>query len=148
MTKETWNRKAAAEAAGIGPETLRFYELQGLLPGLKRTASGYRLYNRDHLQRLRFVKRAQELGFSLREVKDLLALTQSPRGTPARVRALAQEKALAVRQKIRDLQAIEATLGRLVRQCSGTGPLRRCPIVGFLEDPGAPETAQKGSCHE
>ena len=134
MTQETWNRKAAASAAGIGPETLRFYEQQGLLPGLKRTASGYRLYNRHHLARLRFIKRAQELGFSLREVKDLLALTESPRGTPARVRALAREKALSVREKIRDLQAIEATLGRLVRQCSGTGPLRRCPSVGFLDD--------------
>lgn len=148
MTPQTWNRKAAAEAAGIGPETLRFYEQQGLLPGLKRTSSGYRLYNRDHLQRLRFIKRAQELGFSLREVKDLLALTQSPRGTPARVRALAQEKACAVREKIRDLQTIEATLDRLVRQCSGTGPLRRCPIVGFLETPHTDAPSRKGSCHE
>jgi DNA-binding transcriptional MerR regulator len=148
MTQDTWNRKVAATAAGIGPETLRFYEQQGLLPGLKRTTAGYRLYNRSHLDRLRFIKRAQELGFSLREVKDLLALTQSPRGTPARVRTLAQEKVLAVRAKIRDLQAIEATLGRLVRQCSGTGPLKRCPIVGFLQDQPASANRHKGCCHE
>lgn len=145
--KDSWNRKAAAEAAGIGAETLRFYEQQGLLPGLKRTASGYRQYSRDHLQRLRFIKRAQELGFSLREIKDLLVLTHSPRGTPARVRALAEEKARAIRDKIRDLRAMEAVLGKLVRQCSGTGPLKRCPIVNFLEETSG-GTPGKGSCHE
>jgi MerR family transcriptional regulator, copper efflux regulator len=143
--KNQWNRKATAEAAGVGVETLRFYEQQGLLPGLRRSASGYRLYSLEQLQRLRFIKRAKELGFSLREIKDLLALTHSPRGTPARIRALAEGKADTVRKKIRDLQAIEAVLGRLVRQCSGTGPLKSCPIVLFLDkDTSAPPTRGKG----
>ena len=146
MVKEPeshWNRKAAAKASGVEAETLRFYEQQGLLPGLKRTGAGYRMYTREHLQRLHFIKRAQILGFSLREIRDLLALTRAPRGTPARIRRLAREKSRAVEAKIRDLETIRMVLGRLVRQCTGTGTLKKCPIVQFLEtDAGAP--ARKG----
>lgn len=150
MVKEDashWNRKAAAKASGVGAETLRFYEQQGLLPGLKRTGAGYRMYTREHLQRLHFIKRAQNLGFSLREIRELLALTRVPRGTPARIRRLAQEKSRAVDAKIRDLQAIRMVLGRLVRQCTGTGSLKACPIVHFLETDAA-MPARKGKCHE
>src|SRR4051794_13174868 len=111
-----------AKHAGVNVETLRFYERKGLLPKPPQRESGYREYPAESVRLIRFIKRAQELGFSLREVKELLALRVEPGRTCADVRHKAQEKVLEVRQKIADLQAIERALETLTATCSGDGP--------------------------
>lgn len=122
-----------AKQAGVNVETLRFYERKGLLPEPPRRESGYREYPADSVNRIRFIKRAQELGFSLDEIQELLAL-RVKRDTPcAEVKARAQKKILDVRQKIADLQTIERALDRLTASCTGRGPLTDCPILENLD---------------
>jgi MerR family mercuric resistance operon transcriptional regulator len=124
-----------AKRAGVNIETLRFYEREGLMPEPPRRTSGYREYPAESVQRIRFIKRAQELGFSLREVKELLALRVEPGTTCADVRRKAREKVDAVRRKIADLQAIERALENLSATCSGEGPMSDCPILQSLDGP-------------
>ncbi len=122
-----------AKRAGVNVETLRFYEREGLIPEPPRRMSGYREYPAESIQLIRFIKRAQELGFSLREVRELLALRVESGTTCADVRQKASEKVSEVRQKIADLQAIERALGTLTATCSGDGPLTECPILDCLD---------------
>src|SRR5438067_1662226 len=122
-----------ARRAGVGVETLRFYERQGLLEEPARTASGYRQYPPDVVARLRFIRRAKELGFSLREVEELLALRLDPTTTPADLKRRAAAKVADVDARIRDLQRTKDALLRLTASCSGQGPLAGCPILGALE---------------
>jgi Hg(II)-responsive transcriptional regulator len=122
-----------AKRAGVNVETLRFYEREGLIPEPPRRVSGYREYPAESVRLIRFIKRAQELGFSLREVRELLALRVQPGTTCAEVRHKAEEKVLEVRQKIADLQAIERALQTLTATCSGEGPLSECPILDCLD---------------
>lgn len=122
-----------AKRAGVNVETLRFYEREGLMPEPPRRMSGYREYPPESVQRIRFIKRVQELGFSLREVRELLALRVERGTTCADVRLKAQEKAREVRQKITDLKAIEWALENLTATCSGDGPLTECPILESLD---------------
>ncbi len=122
-----------AKRAGVNVETLRFYEREGLIPEPPRRMSGYREYPAESIQLIRFIKRAQELGFSLREVRELLALRVEAGTTCADVRQKASEKVSEVRQKIADLQAIERALGTLTATCSGEGPLTECPILDCLD---------------
>lgn len=122
-----------AKRAGVNVETLRFYEREGLVPEPPRRMSGYREYPAESVQLIRFIKRAQELGFSLREVRELLALRIQPGTTCAEVRHKAEEKVSEVRQKIADLQAIERALQALTTTCSGEGPLSECPILECLD---------------
>ncbi len=121
-----------AKRAGVNVETLRFYEREGLIPEPPRRVSGYREYPAESVRLIRFIKRAQELGFSLREVRELLALRVEPGTTCADVRHKAQEKVSDVREKIADLQAIERALNSLTASCSGEGPLTDCPILECL----------------
>jgi MerR family mercuric resistance operon transcriptional regulator len=122
-----------AKQVGVNVETLRFYERKGLLPEPPRRASGYREYSADSIPRIRFIKRAQELGFTLGEVRELLSLRVQPGTSPAAVRDRAEEKLAEIRRKIEDLRAIERALGRLTAACSGEGPLGECPILHHLE---------------
>jgi MerR family mercuric resistance operon transcriptional regulator len=122
-----------ARRAGVSVETLRFYEREGLLPEPPRRGSGYREYPVASVGLIRFIKRAQELGFSLREVRELLALRVQPGTTCADVRHKAQAKVSEVRQKIADLKAIERALQKLTATCSGEGPLSECPILECLD---------------
>lgn len=122
-----------AKRAGVNVETLRFYEREGLMPEPPRRASGYREYPAESVRRIRFIKRAQELGFSLREVRELLALRVERGTTCADVRQKAQEKVADVRRKIADLQAIERALKKLTAACIGSGPLSECPILENLD---------------
>jgi len=124
-----------AERAGVHVETLRFYERRGLLSEPPRRASGYRAYAEESVRRIRFIKRAQDLGFSLKEIGELLALRVEPTVTCAEVRAKAAAKVADVRQKIADLQAIEQALQTLTASCSGQGPVTDCPILDHLEGP-------------
>ena len=120
-----------ARLAGVNIETLRFYERKGILPEPPRRASGYREYPPETVERVRFVKRAQELGFSLREIQDLLELRQA-RGTSGKVRRLAQEKVVEIDHKIHDLEAMKKTLNDLLCVCDGKSKITSCPIIESL----------------
>jgi len=122
-----------AKRADVSVETLRFYERKGLLPEPPRRRSGYRQYPEESVGRIRFIKRAQEVGFSLEEIKELLALRVRPGTTCAQVRERAEHKVQEVRQKIADLKAIERALNKLTASCSGRGPISACPILENLD---------------
>lgn len=122
-----------AKQAGVNVETLRFYEREGLLAEPPRRASGYREYPPDTVQRIRFVQRAKELGFTLREIKGLLELRVDPYTTCAEVKSRAAEKIADVKQKISDLKSIERALDKLINNCRGSGPIDECPILKHLE---------------
>src|SRR3954454_756861 len=124
-----------ARQAGVGVETLRFYERQGLLEDPGRRASGYRQYDPAVVGRLRFIQRAKALGFTLREVKDLLRLHQDADATRADVKRRALEKVADIEAKIEDLQRMRAALGELAGACDGDGPLHGCPIIEALAGP-------------
>lgn len=124
--------KRAAELSGVGVETVRFYEREGLIPEPPRSGSGYRQYPPEAVRRIRFIKRAQALGFTLPEIRELLDLTRLPETTPADIRNRAQTKIKTIDQKLQVLQTMRATLARLVEACHGTGPLSNCPILESL----------------
>jgi Hg(II)-responsive transcriptional regulator len=140
-----WTRSALAKKAGVGSETLRFYEQKGLLPTPRRNGSGYRVYGNEDLLRLLFIRRSQELGFSLSDINQLLKLTGSIRTSRQKVRTFARTRLDLIREKIRDLRAMERALGSLVTQCDGKGALQGCPIVEFL---GGETVEIKEHCHE
>jgi len=122
-----------ARQGGVNLETIRYYERQGLLPKPLRTASGYRMFTADDVRRVRFIKRAQELGFSLREIKELLALRFEPDSSCADVRKRAETKLSDIDQKISDLKRMRKTLARLATACPGRGNLNGCPILESLD---------------
>jgi MerR family mercuric resistance operon transcriptional regulator len=118
--------------SGCNIETIRYYERIGLLPRPPRSASRYRLYGRDDVNRLTFVRRARELGFSLDEVRALLALSaEQGRETCVEVRELAVSHLADVRAKIADLRAMERALADAVRRCDAGEPAG-CPLIDAL----------------
>lgn len=121
-----------AQLAAVNVETLRFYERRGLLPEPPRRASGYREYPPEAVERIGFIKRAQELGFSLNEIKELLSLKVDPDTTCAYVRDRTQDKIADVKQKIRDLRQVEKALVRLAAACPGRGSADACPILDLV----------------
>lgn len=129
-----------ARRAGVNVETLRYYERKGLLPVPPRRESGYREYPEDSVRLIRFIKRAQEVGFSLGEVRELLALRVRPGTSCAEVRSRAEQKIEDVRRKIADLKKIERALTRLAATCSGSGPVSHCPILEGLDGELAPSS--------
>lgn len=118
-----------AERAGVGVDTVRLYERLQLLPAAQRTASGYRNFGSEDLERLRFIRRAKALGFTLDETRELLRLASDRAGERAEVMALAKHRLDDIEQKIAQLSAMRDSLGQLVQQCSGSGPVQGCPIV-------------------
>jgi MerR family copper efflux transcriptional regulator len=124
-----------AREAGVGVETIRFYERTGLLVQPKRAAAGFRKYNQGAVRKLRFIKRAQALGFSLKEVKELLALSQDPDVGSADFRKFASDKIADIAARIADLKRVKAALAKLTEACPGHGPLTDCPILAALERP-------------
>jgi len=122
-----------ARQAGVNVETLRFYERKGLLPKPARGSSGHREYPLESVRLIRFIKRARELGFLLREIRELLALRVQPGVTCAEVRDKAEQKISEVRRRIADLKAIERALQKLTASCSGRGPATDCPILEHLD---------------
>ena len=123
-----------ASRAGLGIETVRFYEREGLIAEPPRSeSSGYRHYPEDTVARLRFVKKAKELGFSLKEIRELLSLKAKPSGSCADVRVRATDKIENINQKIEVLEAMRGALMGLVDECSGTGPRTECPILNALD---------------
>src|ERR687887_2907022 len=122
-----------ARAGGVNLETIRYYERRGLLPKPPRTPDGYRTFGADAVRRLRFIKRAQELGFSLKEVKELLALRVDARTSCADVRRRAEAKIADIEQKLRGLRAMKRALVGLTAACAGRGPVSACPILESLD---------------
>ena len=121
-----------AKQAEVNLETIRFYERKGLLPKPPRSPSGYRTFSPETVRRVRFIKQTQELGFSLREIKELLSLPSNPDTTCGDVRRLAEEKLLDISPKIRDLQRMKKTLTQVASACPGRGATSACPILGIL----------------
>lgn len=122
-----------AKEAGVNLETIRFYERRGLLPKPPRTQSGYRIFPSEAGRRMHFIKRAQDLGFSLKEIKELLALRVDAGTTCAQVRKRAETKIAGVDDKIRALQSIKKALIRVTSACTGRGPASQCPILDALD---------------
>src|SRR5215472_86950 len=122
-----------ARAVGVNLETVRYYERRGLLLKPPRSRSGYRLFPAEAKRRLRFIRRAQELGFSLGEIRELLSLRVAPTAKSADVRRRAQTKITDIEAKIRSLQSMKKALRELTKTCSGCGSVRECPILESLD---------------
>ena len=125
-----------ATAADVNIQTIRYYERRGLFPTPKRTAAGYRQYADEAVARLRFIKHAQDLGFSLNEVQDLLGLRVRHGAACDAVERRTRQKIEVVQQRIRDLQRMKRTLERLASACAARRPTDDCPILEVLEDHG------------
>lgn len=123
-----------AKRAGVKRSTLRYYERKGLLSPAVRSSSGYRLYAPDAVATVRFIKRAQELGFSLAEIAELLSLRNSSALPRDQIRALAAEKLREVGERIAALQALKGALEGLLEACERSGGSCGCPILSTLED--------------
>ena len=123
-----------ARLGGVNLETIRYYEREGLLQEPPRTQAGYRLFPNDTVRSLRFIKRAQELGFSLAEIRELLALRIKPGVRREHIRARAETKIADIEQKIRTLTKMKHTLRNLTERCGGCGPLGECPILESLDE--------------
>jgi MerR family mercuric resistance operon transcriptional regulator len=121
-----------AGRTGLGVETIRFYERQGLIDEPPRRQSGYREYPEGVVTRIRFIKRAKELGFSLREIRELLDLRMRPDTTCAELKQQVTAKTAEVAGKLRDLERIHAALSRLAECCEGDGPRSECPVLDAL----------------
>jgi Cu(I)-responsive transcriptional regulator len=122
-----------AHQAGVGVETVRFYEREGLIPKPVRGASGYRQYPEATVSRIRFIRRAKALGFSLRKIRELLLLRVDPTSSSAEVKAHAQAKIADIEQRLRALRRMKKTLVDLTEACEGCGPVRDCPILEALD---------------
>jgi MerR family copper efflux transcriptional regulator len=121
-----------AKQAKVRIETLRYYEREGLVASPPRSLSNYRLYPEDTVRRVQFIKRAQELGFSLKEIKEFLCLRVDPTTSCADVRARALEKITTIEEKMRALKAMKHALTQLVEECPGQGAVTDCPILESL----------------
>jgi MerR family copper efflux transcriptional regulator len=122
-----------AGRGGVNLQTIRYYEREGLLPPPPRLESGYRMFPESAVRRVRFIKRAQELGFTLAEIRELLSLRVDRKRGSATVKALAESKIHDIEAKIRALEAMKRALAHLSAKCSGHGPASECPILEGLD---------------
>lgn len=118
-----------AEKAGVGVETVRFYQRKGLVEEPPRAGSQHRRYSPEAVARIRFIRGAQSLGFSLSEIEDLLTLRLVPGADKRTVKARAEAKATEIEEKLRDLQRMRDTLLKLIGACQGVGSVEDCPIL-------------------
>lgn len=131
-----------ASKAGVNIQTLRYYERRGLLEAPERTPSGYREYPEETVRLIRFIKRAQDLGFTLKEIEELIALRDAKGRKRSEVRALAEAKMGDIDKKLAQLQAMRGALSTLVESCACRDGRPACPILEALDD-GEDETAAK-----
>jgi MerR family transcriptional regulator, copper efflux regulator len=122
-----------AHRSGVGIETVRFYEREGLLAKPERTVSGYRQFDEEVIARLEFIQRAKELGFTLNEIRELLSLRVDPETSCADVKARAEIKIGDIEDKIRTLQRMKKALVRLTQECCEKGGGSECPILDALD---------------
>lgn len=122
-----------AREAGVNIQTIRYYERRRLLPEPSRGESGYRYYGEETVRHIRFIRNAKELGFSLKEIGELLSLSLNTGGMSSVVKELAKEKLADIEEKIDTLQRMRAALEGLIHTCPGCGPVRECPILDALD---------------
>ncbi len=123
-----------ARLAGVGVETIRFYEREGLIDKPPRKESGYRQYPEEAVARIRFIKRGKELGFSLKELKEILFLRINPGLTCEDIRVRAEVKITDIEKKIVALKKMKSALAKLTAACRGEVPANQCPILEALEE--------------
>ncbi len=133
---ETLTIGQLAKNAEVNIETVRYYERRRLIPEPPRRKSGYRQYTSDYVARIRFIKRAQELGFSLNEIADLLALRVETESACGEVKRHAELKMADIEGKIQTLQQMKQALAELVVVCNANGTTGECPILETLEGKG------------
>ncbi len=121
-----------AKKANVNLETIRYYERRGLLPEPPRNKSGHRQYSMEEVKRTQFIKRCQALGFSLKEISELLSLKVKPGTTCGDIKARAETKIADVEKRIVDLEKIREALLRMSSKCIGKGPVGQCPILEEL----------------
>ncbi len=126
-----------AKAAGVGIETVRFYERKGLIPDPPRRPSGYRAYPEAVVERIVFIRHAKELGFSLKEIGDLLSLRVARNANCARVKRRTEDKIRDIESKIHRLQRWRRTLRKLAEACDEGTPTSECAILGAIEQGGS-----------
>jgi len=129
---ETLSIGQVARRAGVGVETVRFYEREGLLEEPPRRASGYRQYSEEVVRRLHFIKRAQQLGFSLKEISELLLLRVDDQMSCEEVKQRTEAKLADVERKMVELQRMRQALLQVHSLCTGQGPTGRCPMLDAL----------------
>jgi MerR family mercuric resistance operon transcriptional regulator len=130
---EVFSIGQVARLSGVGVETVRFYEREGLLEEPVRRASGYRQYSDEVVKQIRFIKRAQQLGFSLKEILELLTLRVDGQTSCEQVKERAAAKIVEVEQKIVELQRMRQALLQVASLCAGEGPRSRCPMLDALD---------------
>lgn len=130
---ETMTISQLARAANVNLETIRYYERRGLIPEPPRNDSGHRQYSPDDLTRTKFIRCAQALGFSLKEILEMLSLRMEPGTTCGDIKAKVESKIEDVEQKITDLRQMRRALLDLVAKCTGKGPVGNCPIIEILD---------------
>ena len=126
-----------ARATGFTVETIRYYESIGLIPEAQRSSSGYRVFSAEIVRRLRFVRRAQNVGFSLDETRRLLELQGQPDASASEVRELASLKLAEIEEKLSDLERIRDALRAASCSCDGSGLVRECSILDALDGSGS-----------
>ncbi len=132
-TERTFTRGQLAKRAGVGIEALRYYENRRLIPEPRRDSAGYRRYSEESARRLRFIVHAKSLGFSLREIQELLNLRDLAGETCGDVRDRVSAKLVEVERKLRTLTLLKACLEKLTAACDGRRPIEQCPIIQFIE---------------
>lgn len=137
----TMNIGEAAKASGVSAKMIRHYESVGLLPDAPRTGAGYRQYTGNAVGTLRFIRQSRDLGFSLEQIRELLGLWRNRKRASRQVRALAQAHIEELDAKLKELQAMRATLAHLVSCCQGDDR-PDCPIIESLESPPAPRATR------
>lgn len=121
-----------AKRSGVGIETIRFYERKGLIEDPPRKWSGYRQYPETTIDRLRFIRKAKELGFTLHEINELLEISADASASCAEVKERAEGKIQNIEQKIQALTRMKNALKKLVSVCDGKSPVQYCPVIASL----------------
>src|SRR5262245_45835914 len=132
-----------AGLAKVSNDTLRYYESEGLMRPVAKSAGGYRLYNQDSARRIRFIKHAQACGFTLAEIRDLLELRRRDKARCGDIRTRALEKKLQIENRIRAMKAMSKALDQLIAECANEKrPVKECTIVAALERTNLPMAVQ------
>ncbi|HET7663519.1 MAG TPA: heavy metal-responsive transcriptional regulator [Rhodanobacteraceae bacterium] len=131
-----------ARKCGVSIDTIRYYEREGLLLPPQRRASGYREYDEEALDRLRFIRRAKDLGFSLDDIRELLSLSGDREHGVKGVKQRAQRRLALVDERLVQLQRMRDGLEELIANCPGHGALGKCPILRALSEPESDEEAK------
>ena len=131
MTRPTIGQ--VAKRAGVGVETVRFYERRGLIEQPRKRSSGYRVYPEDTVHRIRFIRHAKDLGFTLNEIGELLSLRPDPHGNCDAAKERAEEKVADIEGKIGSLTRMQHSLERLIDACESRSETAECPILEALD---------------